>query len=83
MKLINEANQRYALLKSLPSEILWETNEAILLAVAHFKASHHLSLADSIIAAYVSEHNAVLLHKDPEYEVLKNDVMLESLPYKC
>lgn len=78
----SEANQRYALLKALPSKILWESNEAILLTAAHFKASHHLSLADAIIAAYVSEHDAILLHKDPEYEVLGSDVMLEPLPYK-
>ena len=78
----NEADQRYALLKTLPSKILWEGNEAILLAAAHFKANHRLSLTDTIIAAYANENNAILLHKDPEYEVLKDDILLESLPYK-
>jgi predicted nucleic acid-binding protein len=79
---ITEANQRYALLKASGATILWETNETILLTAASFKARFRLSLADTMIAAYANEYNAVLVHKDPEYEVLKELIKLEPLPYK-
>lgn len=46
------------------------------------KASHRLSLADAIIAAFALRQNAVLVHKDPEYEALAGEVELEALPYK-
>jgi ribonuclease VapC len=45
------------------------------------KASHRLSLADAIIAAFALQHQAVLIHKDPEFEPLSGHVMLEALPY--
>jgi predicted nucleic acid-binding protein len=79
---VTEANQRYALLKASGATVLWETHEAILMTAAGFKAKFRLSLADTIIAAYAYEHRATLLHKDPEYEVLKEIVTLENLPYK-
>jgi predicted nucleic acid-binding protein len=77
-----EADRRYALLKQLPCKILWEIDEPTLLTASRLKASHRLSLADSLIAAFAQRQNAILVHKDPEFEVLADQMDLESLPYK-
>ena len=77
-----EALTRYALLKKLDAEIIWEADEALLLNAARIKSTHNLSLADSVIAAIATQHNAILIHKDPEYEQLQNVVEMEKLPYK-
>lgn len=77
-----EADRRYALLKELPCEILWRFDEPVLLTASRFKAGHRLSFADSMIAAFAQRQDAVLVHKDPEYEVLAEELELESLPYK-
>jgi predicted nucleic acid-binding protein len=78
-----EADRRYALLKKLPCEILWQVDEPTLLTASRFKAAHRLSLADALIAATAIRQEAVLLHKDPEYEALAEVVELEALPYKA
>ena len=77
-----EADFRYALLIELPATILWEVDEALLLTASRIKAVHPLSLGDAIIAAYAIAQDAILVHKDPEYEVLSNELRLEALPYK-
>lgn len=77
-----EADQRYALLRALDAELLWSVDERVLLRAAHFKASYRLSFADAIIAAYAVLADAVLVHKDPEYEALAVDVQQEMLPYR-
>ena len=77
-----EALTRYALLKKLDAEIIWEADEALLLNAARIKSTHSLSLAYSVIAAIATQHNAILIHKDPEYEQLQNVVEMEKLPYK-
>ena len=78
----SEADRRHALLKALPSEKRWETNEATVLAAAALKAKFRLSFADALIAAIAGECGATLLHKDPEMEALAGIVDVESLPYK-
>lgn len=60
-----EADRRYALMKRLPSEILWQIDEPILLTASRLKAGHRLSLADSLIAAYAQREDATLVHEDP------------------
>jgi predicted nucleic acid-binding protein len=77
-----EADRRYALLKKLPCEILWQVDEPTLLTASRFKAVHRLSLADALIAALAHRQEAVLVHKDPEYTALAEEVKLEALPYK-
>jgi ribonuclease VapC len=77
-----EANHRYALMKQLPATILWEIDEPTLLTAARLKVDYRLSLADAIIAAFAIQHNAVLVHKDPEFEALTGQMLLEALPYK-
>jgi predicted nucleic acid-binding protein len=77
-----EADHRYALLKALPVSLLWTVDEPTLLAAARLKAQHRLSLADTIIAAYAIQMGAILVHKDPEFEHVADQVTLEALPYK-
>ncbi|HSS51579.1 MAG TPA: PIN domain-containing protein [Thermoanaerobaculia bacterium] len=78
-----EADRRYALLKQSPCEVLWQIDEPTLLVASRFKADHRLSFADAVIAAIAFRRDAVLLHKDPEYDALADDVKLEALPYKA
>lgn len=77
-----EADRRYALLKQLPCEIMWQNDESTVLTAASFKAQHKISLADSVIAAFARNRNAILLHKDRELEALSEIIELEALPYK-
>lgn len=76
------ADKRYALLKQLPTTILWEVDEVTLLTAGRFKAYHRLSLADAMIAAFAQRQGAILIHKDPEFEALIEVVEQEMLPYK-
>jgi predicted nucleic acid-binding protein len=75
------ARELVVLIKELPVEIV-QSNERIALAAGRFKASYRLSFADAFIAATAMEKNAVLVHKDPEFEPLAASVALEALPYK-
>jgi predicted nucleic acid-binding protein len=77
-----EANRRYALIKQLAATILWEIDEPTLLTAARLKANFRLSLADALIAAFAMRQQATLLHKDPEFEALADQVTQEALPYK-
>ena len=38
--------------------------------------------ADSCIAGLAKSLNAELVHKDPEYEQLEDNIAIKSLPYK-
>jgi predicted nucleic acid-binding protein len=78
-----EADRRYALLRQLRAEILWAMDEPILLTAARLKAEHHVSLADAVVAAFAIRNNAVLIHKDPEFEALAGLLPMEALPYKA
>jgi len=77
-----EALTRYALLRKLNAKIIWDADESLLLNAAHIKSTHSLSLADSVIAAIANQQNAILLHKDPEYEPLQDVIKMEILPDK-
>lgn len=78
----DEANSRYAMLRALEIGLLTEVTEPVLLRAAQMKAHTRVSLADAIIAAFAAVHGAVLVHKDPEFNALKDHVRLEALPYK-
>lgn len=77
----DEGQRRVRRLRALPVEELPLTPSLALLA-AHLKARHAMSVADSWIAATAIEEQAVLVHKDPELEVLDGQCRLEPLPYK-
>jgi len=78
-----EADRRYALIRQLRAEILWAMDEPILLTAARLKAEYHVSLADAVIAAFAIRNNAVLIHKDPEFDGLAGLLAMEALPYKA
>ena len=75
-----EADRRYAVLKQ--TNVLWSFDEPTLLTAARLKADNRLSMADSMIAAVAIQNNAILVHKDPEYQCLESQLEMEALPYK-
>lgn len=77
-----EAENRHALLKALPAEVLWNVDEPTALTAASLKARHRLPLADALVAAFAITRDAVLVHKDPHFEALSSQVKLDPLPYK-
>ena len=76
------AGKRYALLKQLPARFLYDVDEPTLLTAGRFKARHRLSLADALIAAFAVREEAILVHKDPEFESLSKQVKQEAHAYK-
>lgn len=78
-----EADRRYAILKVLSATILWALDEPTLLRAGRIKAAHRLSFADAVAAAMAAQNDAILVHKDPEFDALENHVRLEALPYKA
>ncbi len=76
-----QADQRYAMLKKAAT-VIWEMNEPVLLTAARLKAANPISLADALVAAYAIWQDAIMVHKDPEYESLAGTVAMEALPYK-
>jgi predicted nucleic acid-binding protein len=70
----------HAACRALPIQWVHESPALLARAVA-VKAQHPLSLADAWIAATALEADAVLLHKDPEYERLPG-LKEERLPYR-
>lgn len=77
-----EADRRIALIKQLNVKILWDMDESTLLTAARLKAEHRVSLADAIVAAFAIRKDAVLMHKDPEFDALIGMLPMEALPYK-
>lgn len=75
------AGELLAIVKSWPIEFIYP-DEALCLAAGELKASFPLSFADAFVAATARETNAVLIHKDPEFESLRGTVKLKALPYK-
>ena len=59
-----------------------DVTETIFEKSIEIKASHNLSVCDSWIAATAVAEEAVLVHKDPEFEQVKAIVKLKALPYK-
>ena len=70
----------YRICQRLPVKWLHES-APLLERAAQIKAMFPLSLADAWIAASALELDAVLVHKDPEFESLP-DLRQERLPYK-
>ena len=76
-----EAHGRLLLVRSLPLVEL-PLDEDLVLPAARFKGRWKMSVADAWIAATALVHNLTLVHKDPEFERLKEGVSLLALPYK-
>jgi predicted nucleic acid-binding protein len=77
-----EADRRFAMIKQLDIKILWDMDESTLLTAARLKAQYRVSLADAVIGAFAIRNNAVLMHKDPEFDALTGLLPMEALPYK-
>lgn len=76
-----EAAGLIGLAKSWP--VTWaRATEKDLLRGGRLKAFHRLSFADALIAASSQNRGATLVHKDPEFESLKETVPQAPLPYK-
>ena len=74
------AKETIALVKLLPVEIV-DSYERLTLRAGWIKAHYRLSLADALVAATAIENEAVVVHKDPEFEQVEG-LRLLSLPYK-
>jgi len=75
------AHRTFLELKMLPFQRV-DVNDSILFLAGEIKATCSLSLADSWIAATAIDREALLVHKDSEFEQLKDRVSLRPLPYK-
>jgi predicted nucleic acid-binding protein len=76
-----EAEERVNLMSLLP---VWriESDQSLGLRASEIKALHRLSVADAWIAALAKNRNAVLVHKDPEFEQIETIVHVLKLPYR-
>ena len=76
-----EADKRFALIKQLKATILYDMDEATLLTAARLKACiAYRWLTPSLPPLLFGMR--ILLHKDPEFEVLSGLLSMEALPYK-
>lgn len=77
----DSAKELVVLVKSLPIQII-DSNERIALSAGRLKAIHRLSIADAFVAATAIDKYAILVHKDPELEVISKYTRIIALPYK-
>lgn len=75
------ARQIVMLTRSLPVTELPLADDLILPA-GDLKARFQISVADAWIAATAKLNGLTLLHKDPEFEPLKEEIDVQELPYK-
>jgi predicted nucleic acid-binding protein len=59
-----------------------DVNNEMLMTAMEIKATKNLSNADSWIIATAITTKAILVHKDPEFEQVKDMVSLKTLKYK-
>lgn len=77
----SEAQARVDLMAALPV-LRVESTVALSILAAELKANHRLSVADAWIAALAKERNAILVHKDPEFEQVEAMIQVLKLPYE-
>ncbi len=75
------ALQRIDALKTLPVECV-ESDWKIGKIAGELKAAHRISFADSWVAALAKNVGATLVHKDPEFESVENQIKVLKLTYK-
>ena len=76
-----EAQKRIKLMNRLAVTRV-ESSEELGLIAGRLKATNKLSFADAWIAATAVLYDSTLVHKDPEFEQLENEVKVLKLPYK-
>lgn len=77
----DQAARLVALVKAWPVRWIYP-DERVLLFAGRLKAFHRLSFADALIAGTAKLDGSVLVHKDPEFEAVAEEVPLQGLPYK-
>ncbi len=76
-----EARKRVKLMSRLAITRIESSKELGLIA-GRLKATHKLSFADAWIAATAVLYDSTLVHKDPEFEQLEDEIKALKLPYK-
>ncbi|MFH1096682.1 MAG: PIN domain-containing protein [Candidatus Desantisbacteria bacterium] len=76
-----KADERLRLMNALPV-LRIDSTESVGILASHLKANHRLSVADAWIAALAKERDAILVHKDPEFEQVEAEINVLKLPYK-
>ena len=76
-----EAHNRIKLMNKLTIQRV-ESSPELGLKAGRLKAKYRISFADTWIAATALLYNAILVHKDPEFEQLNKEISLLTLPYK-
>ncbi len=75
------AEERLDLLENIP--VMQESLTSHLVKIiGNFKASKSMSFADCCIAGLAKYKNAILVHKDPEFEDVEDEIEQLKLPYK-
>ena len=77
----SEAQERLRLMGALPI-LRVESTEALGVVASQLKVSYRISVADAWIAALAKDRNAILVHKDPEFEQVEMEIKVLKLPYK-
>nr|VFK25081.1 MAG: Predicted nucleic acid-binding protein, contains PIN domain [Candidatus Kentron sp. MB]VFK29834.1 MAG: Predicted nucleic acid-binding protein, contains PIN domain [Candidatus Kentron sp. MB]VFK74961.1 MAG: Predicted nucleic acid-binding protein, contains PIN domain [Candidatus Kentron sp. MB] len=75
------AEERLALLETLPL-IQESLTPDLCRTIGEIKATRPMSFADSCIAGLSKSKDAILVHKDPEFESVKGEIRQLKLPYK-
>jgi len=75
------ARDRLRLIEDLPI-VLEPLDEKLIRTIGDFKATNAMSFADSCIAGLAKFKDAILVHKDPEFEQIEDDVKQYKLKYK-
>jgi len=72
------------LLESVEEQpVTWHhSDKALCSEAAKLKAAHKVSFADAFVAATAQRMEAVLVHKDPEFDALQGVIKLHPLPPK-
>lgn len=70
-----KADQVVATVREWKRPWVWPTEEAVFLA-GRWRAIHRLGLADSFIAALAYVHQAILVTKDTDFQVLRHECRL-------
>lgn len=76
-----EGLMRMTLMEALPVTRI-ESSKELSLISGRLKASYRISFADAWVAATAMFYDAILVHKDPEFEQMREKVKTLTLPYK-
>jgi predicted nucleic acid-binding protein len=76
------ADELVAIIKSWPIQFIY-ADEALCLAAGEIKAAFAVSLADAFVAATAQSGNALLIHKDREFDSMSDAIRMKALPYRA